>query len=223
MREDGVRVNVDDVIEQLIGRLGPPSSRRERETEWGVDGTLPNTVVRQARIGVILASYFEVAGGVAHYRPLCIAESLTDHAGMIVRDELREYGTVVSLELAVEVAARLMGKARMSPGAVMGAITGVLGMDYTREENSATWTNGSNSVTIRREPDDTCTVLFHGEHGELTHVIAETTSTPAVIECKSYVDVLYVSGSCTLAVAVNSVKTALREGPRENRAIGRFP
>lgn len=218
-------MDINYVIEQLIDRLGPATSRDEFGAMWGTRDVLPFAFVQKCMHEYEGVAIFVGAEATAtqQYRAMRIAETVVDYAGLIVRGELSGSSIVTPLELAIDVTAMLLGKARINPVRVFNDIVATLGMEYTREASSATWTNGQNSVTVRREPDDTCTVIFRGEDGELTHVIAETTTTPAVIGCATRVDAIYNSGPCTLAVAVSAAKRALAEGPQVDRSIGRFP
>lgn len=194
------------VASRLVADLGDPTRENESSAEWGTDGVLPNALVRDTPDGVTLELCYD-AGERTGYLKLLIAASAPDLAGMLLRGEPTS-GESVSLELVAEVAKRAMGLARMSPGVVMSGLVDVGGINYEQAGNTATW-KSAGSVTLRREADETATVTLRGEHGETTHTIAETTSTPAVIGCRNEYAARVQSGACTLAVALEAAKAVL--------------
>lgn len=204
-----LRIGTEDVL----GKSATFSSPESGITVEAVD------VYRDAaysHVAVILAIG---VGKSAEYVTMYVRESFADFAGAILRREIPGDGAVVPWQDVVEVIERAIGRRRLDYVnayiAFMMACKGIAAPHLVNYQNrSAHWRQGERSMHLIETEDHDVSLSFVdlSTGTSIEHVIAESTATPHLVECKTYGDVLRTSGSCTLANAIDAAKAFLVGG-----------
>lgn len=206
---------LSDCIAALTTALGAPvSTDNDDGAKWGsTDAERPSAYIGDGDGECVVVDLYPK--GVTTQTRIYVAESIRDLAGIVVRGGCPKHGVILPLADAVAAARIAMGRDRMPLMIVRVEATEALGFPTESGDNRAAWESGVRTVEMTLESDGVVRFSFFdadSRSNDVDHVIAETTDTPAVIDCRTVTDALYRSGACTLAVALKAARSCLANG-----------
>ncbi len=206
---------LSDCIAALTTALGAPVSHdADHDTRWGVaDAERPSAYIGDGDGECVVIDLYPK--GVTTQTRIYVAETIPNLAASVVCDAYPRHGVILPLADAVAAARIAMGRDRMPLDVVDVELSMTFGFPDTAGNpgiRTHRWTRDWHAVERTEQDDGTVMIALVDDTRRVEHVIAETTDTPVVIDCRTVTDALYRSGACTLAVALKAAQACLANG-----------